>query len=137
MLIKWCIGLCQAAHRCWSRRSIGSAIKRTQQFKIDMWDSLVAKWWRVHLQCRRHGFCPWVRKIPWRRKWQPSPVFLPGESYGWRSLVGPSGRKRVRHNLATKQHWHIYITNIYAPNIRGHKVTQIVTDLKGEIDNNQ
>ena len=31
-------------------------------------------------RCRRHGFDPWVRKIPWRRKWQPTPVFLPGES---------------------------------------------------------
>ena len=31
-----------------------------------------------------------VRKIPWRRKWQPTPVFLPGESHGWRSLVGYS-----------------------------------------------
>ena len=29
---------------------------------------------------------PWVRKIPWRRKWQPTPVFLPGESHGPRSL---------------------------------------------------
>ena len=37
------------------------------------------------LQFRRPGFDPWVRKIPWRRKWQPSPVFLPGESHGWRS----------------------------------------------------
>ena len=33
------------------------------------------------------GFNPWVRKIPWRRKWQPTPVFLPGESYAQRSLV--------------------------------------------------
>ena len=31
---------------------------------------------------------PWVGKIPWRRKWQPTPVFLPGESHGQRSLVG-------------------------------------------------
>ena len=31
---------------------------------------------------------PWVRKIPWRRAWQPTPVFLPGESHGQRSLVG-------------------------------------------------
>ena len=31
-------------------------------------------------QCRRSGFNPWVRKIPWRRSWQPTPVFLPGES---------------------------------------------------------
>ena len=36
-----------------------------------------------------------VRKIPWRRQWQPTPVFLPGECHGWRSLVGcsPWGRK--------------------------------------------
>ena len=46
-------------------------------------------------QCRRYGFDPWVRKIPWRRKWQPAPVFLPGESHGRKSLVGysPWGRK--------------------------------------------
>ena len=36
----------------------------------------------------RHGFDPWVRKIPWRRKWQPIPVFLPGESHGQKSLAG-------------------------------------------------
>ena len=44
-------------------------------------------------QCRRHrrhGFDPWVRKIPWRSKRQPTPVFLPGESHGQRSLVGYS-----------------------------------------------
>ena len=41
-------------------------------------------------QCRRRGFDPWVRKIPWRRKRQPTPVFLPGESHGQRSTVGYS-----------------------------------------------
>ena len=35
--------------------------------------------------CRRREFDPWVGKIPWRRKWQPSPVFLPGKSYGQRA----------------------------------------------------
>ena len=39
------------------------------------------------LQCRRPGFDPWVRKIPWRRKWQPILVLLPGKSHGQRSLV--------------------------------------------------
>ena len=42
-------------------------------------------------QYRRHkrrGFDPWVGKIPWRRAWQPTLVFLPGKSYGQRSLVG-------------------------------------------------
>ena len=36
----------------------------------------------------RHVFDPWVRKIPWRRKWKPTPVFLPGQSHGQRSLAG-------------------------------------------------
>ena len=42
-------------------------------------------------QCKRYKrlrFDPWGRKIPWRRKWQPTPVFLPGESHGRRSLGG-------------------------------------------------
>ena len=48
-----------------------------------------------HLQCRSPRFNPWVRKIPWRRDWQPIPVCLPGESHGQRSLAGysPWGRK--------------------------------------------
>ena len=45
---------------------------------------------RIRLQCRRHGFDLWVGKIPWRRVWQPTPVFLPGESHGQRSLAGYS-----------------------------------------------
>ena len=46
-------------------------------------------------RCRRHGFDPWVRKSLWRRKRQPTAVFMPGESYGQRSLVGnsPGGHK--------------------------------------------
>ena len=59
-------------------------------------------------QCRRQKrprFYPWVGKIPWRRKWQSTPVFLPGESHGQRSLVSysPWGCKGVRHDWATKQ----------------------------------
>ena len=42
------------------------------------------------MRCRSHGFDHWVRKIPWRRKWQPTPVFMPGKSHGQRSLVGYS-----------------------------------------------
>ena len=41
-------------------------------------------------RCKRCGFDPWVRKIPWRRKRHPTPVFLPGESHGQRSLEGYS-----------------------------------------------
>ena len=48
------------------------------------------KWQRICLQCGRPGFDPWVGKIPWRREWLPSPIFLPGEFYGQRSLAGYS-----------------------------------------------
>ena len=41
-------------------------------------------------QCRRRGFHPWVEKIPWRRKWQPTAVFLPGQSHRQRSLASYS-----------------------------------------------
>ena len=45
---------------------------------------------------RSLGFDSWVGKIPWRQEWQPTPVFLPGESYGQKSLAGcsPWGRKK-------------------------------------------
>ena len=48
-------------------------------------------------QFRRLGFDPWVGEIPWRRKWQPTPVFMPGKSHGQRSLVGysPWGHKEL------------------------------------------
>ena len=56
------------------------------------------KVWEFTCQCKRHKklrFNPWVRKIPWRRAWQPIPVFLPGKSHGHRSLVScaPEGHK--------------------------------------------
>ena len=47
------------------------------------------------------GFDPCVGKIPWRRAWQPTPVFLPGESHGQRSLVGSMGSQSVGHDSAT------------------------------------
>ena len=52
--------------------------------------SLVAQWWGLHLQCRscwRCGFDPWLGEIPWRRKWRPTPVFLPGQSHRQRRLA--------------------------------------------------
>ena len=54
-------------------------------------------------------FSPWVRKIPWRRTWQLTPVFLPGESQGQRSLVGysPWGRKES-HTAEVTEHTHTH-----------------------------
>ena len=56
---------------------------------------LIQKKKKIHLRCRRHVFDPWVGNIPWRRKWQLAPVFLPGKFCGQRSLVGysPQGHK--------------------------------------------
>ena len=58
--------------------------------------SLVAQMVKICLQDKR-PFSPCVGKIPWRRKWQPTLVFLPGESHGQRSLVdySPWGRKEL------------------------------------------
>ena len=50
------------------------------------------RWKRICVQRRRRGLDPWVRKIPWRRKLQPIPIFLPGEFHGQRSWVGCSPR---------------------------------------------
>ena len=46
---------------------------------------------------KRLGFSPWVRKIPWERKWKSTPVFLPGKSHGQRSLASysPWGYKEL------------------------------------------
>jgi len=59
-----------------------------------------------------------VRKIPWRREWLLTPGFLPGKSYGQRSLVSysPWGHKRVKHDFVTKEQQHplIYIFKIVA-----------------------
>ena len=82
-------------------------------------------WWLRHKESacnagdlcliRRHGFDPWVGKIPLGRKWWPTPVFLPGKSHGQRSPAGysPWSGERVRRDLVTKQqteHIHNIIT---------------------------
>ena len=60
------------------------------------------------------SFNPWVGKIPWRRKWQPTPVFLLGKSHEQRSLAGynPWGCKRVGHNLVTKTTQHLWVRKL-------------------------
>ena len=69
-------------------------------------------WYRIHLQCRGCRFNPWVGRIPWRRRWQLTSVFLPEKSCGQRSLVG------YRNNSATKPH------QIFQ-NLGGKKLTRL------------
>ena len=84
----------------------------------------------LFLQCRRVRFDPWIRKIPWRRKWHLTPVFLPGEFHGRRRLVGYSpgdGKQQdtteqLRLSLSFTQQRELYFLNM----LFGRK-TQIVT----------
>ena len=76
---------------------------KTQDFPAD---SAVKNLPANTCQFRRHRFDPWVGKIPWRRKWQPTPVFLPGKSHGQRNLADYSPwDRRVRHYLGSKQQY--------------------------------
>ena len=65
-----------------------------------------------HLPANADGFDPWVRKIPWSRKWQPNPIVLPGESHGQRSLAGYSsqGCKELDmiERLSARAHTHTH-----------------------------
>ena len=53
-------------------------------------------------RCKRHGFDLWVWKIPWRRAWQPTPVFLPGESHGQRNLAGSTAHRILKSQTRLK-----------------------------------
>ena len=84
---------------------------------------------RICLQCGRPGFDPWVGKIPWRRAWQPTPVFLPGESPRTEEPGGLQsiGFQRVRHGWVNKNTmqasvdlaWttEVFLTNLSAPSL--------------------
>ena len=64
--------------------------------------SQVAQWQRIACQCRGCGFYPWVRKIPQRRKWQSTLLFLPGKE------ARKSWSQRVGHDLVTKQQQQLF-----------------------------
>ena len=63
---------------------------------------------KKYLPSRRLGLDPWVRKIPWKRKWQPTPVFLPGKSHGYWSLAGYS-RGMAKSRTRLSRHAHVYV----------------------------
>ena len=85
---------------------------------LTLWTSLVAQMvkclptmWETQspreVQLNLPGsFNPWVRKISGRRKWQPTPVFLPGKSHGRRSLVGYSPWGRKEWDMTEQLHFH-------------------------------
>ena len=68
------------------------------------WGFPVTQWLRTHLSMQEAHVQSQGQEDPWKRKWQPTPVFLTGKSHGPRNLVvsSPWGCKRVGHDLATK-----------------------------------
>ena len=60
---------------------------------------------------KRCRFDPWVWKIPWRRKWQPTPVLFAGKSHGWRSLVGYSPWGHRELDTSKQFHFHFLYVN--------------------------
>ena len=73
--------------------------------------SVASLWLRrlsVCLQRGRPGFNPWVRKIPWRRKWQSTPVLLPGKPHGQRSLVGNFSWDLKVSDTTEQLHFHFF-----------------------------
>ena len=69
------------------------------------------------------GSIPGSRRPPWRRKRQPTPVFLPGVSHGWRSLVGYSPWGRKESDMTEQLHFHFFIAGWsdawYQPSVSG------------------
>ena len=114
-------------------RSPGEGIGYQLQYS---WVSLVSQM-IIYLQCVRLGFNPWVGKIPWTRSWQPTPVFLPGESL-WTELPGglqSMGSQKVGHSWATKcahvrvhthTHTHTHTQDYYSV-IKNEEILPFVT----------
>ena len=67
---------------------------------------LVVQMVKILLAMWETQFDPWVRKIPWRRKWQPTPVLLPGKFNGWRILVGYSPWGHKESDTTERLHFH-------------------------------
>ena len=92
-------------------------------------------------RCKRHGFDPWVGKVSWRRRWQPTPVFLPRESHGERSLAGysPWGHKESDTTEVTLTCMHASDpTSVHQEPVKvtlfGKSVLGIISDLKVILD---
>ena len=76
-------------------------------------------------QRRRRGFHPWVGKIPWRKKWQPTPVLLPGKSQGQRSRAGYSPRGHKESDTAEHTGVHAHMLNLQIK-LRGTDILTIL-----------
>ena len=67
-------------------------------------------------RCKRHGFSPWVGNIPWSRKWQPAPVFLPGKFHGQRSMAGCSPQGCKESDMTERR---VSVSSVYEGEVVG------------------
>ena len=132
--------VCVCIYKCIVRQSVGLQRARhdwaTEQLQqhIYVWREREAS--QVVLLVKNPpanaGFNPWVGKIPWRRAWQPTPVFWPGESHGqrkWWATVHEVSKNRTRlKRLNARAHTHIEIIIIYEVSLRPqtHRVQMAV-----------
>ena len=79
-----------------------------------------------HKKCR---FNPWVKKIPWRRAWQPSPIFLPGESHGQRNLEGTVHRAAKSQTQMKQLSLHTFHMILYSKSKAGNSGISILLNL--------
>ena len=91
----------------WQKDSEGDPALSRKYLIVLRWEK--SYWQKVKsVSHKRCGSSPWVGKIPWRRAWQPTLVFLPEESHGQRRLAGYSTEsQRVRHNWSNVAHTHM------------------------------
>ena len=105
--------MCDHSNITWG---LGSKRRKAFPGSVSLCRGLESPWWlkqlSVCLQCRRPGFDPWVRKIPWRRKWQSTPVLLSGKSHGQRSLVGHSLWGCKKSDTTERLHFHFLLLSI-------------------------
>ena len=124
----WRVVICNQGHPVRSRLISSINAARTREGRNDECEQLetgtsASRWNRWDLpgwsagkepacQCRRLkrcGFDPWVGRIPWRRKWQLTPVFLPGKFHGQKSLAGYSSWGHKESDTTEHAHTHTHI----------------------------
>ena len=109
-----------------------SSLSHICNFLLAMGNIADNPWWLSGKEStcpyRRHGFDPWVMKIPWRRQWQPTPVFLPGEFHRQRSLAGhsPWGCKELNE---TKQQQQWVITTCFFSYLSIKKINKYLKNI--------
>ena len=105
------------------RTNLDPALKELTHQGLPRWCSAEESAWRP-------GFNSWVAKTPWRRKWQPTPVLLPGKSHGQRSLAGyhPWGHKEsdTTEQMSMHTHTHTHMPSHSAKGLAHGKCPKIV-----------